>query len=728
MITHLNDWRYYPNAIPDFKTSNSTFIDLVEVYYRMGVKNHLFILALHNPELQGVDPHDEKNLTLRQKALILKESKENYWYYLREIVRIPVKGSNPIQFMANRANIAMYWCFFNNIDYANILPRQCGKSVGADVLNDWILHIGGYNQTVQLFTHSVKLRKENIARLKAIRDTKPEFMNFYNDKEDFDNTEGLSCKLLKNYYLTAVSQKDASEATRIGRGMTSAIIQADELPFCSNAGITWAAMMGSTSAAIEAAERNGTMYGNIITTTAGNRLTKDGKFAYQLIHGGMDWTERLLDTETREEAWEMVQDHSRSTKETGNRTTLRMVNGTFSALQIGKSKEWLRSRIEKAMTDDPAEARRDYLNEWTVDTKESPLDKKIHLILTDTKREPEFIQLFRGRFTIKWFVPEEHLPRYMDNVHTVIGVDTADMSGKDANGLVIVDLRDMSVVGVSEVKTGSLIEYGNWIADLLITYPKTTLVMERKSSAPGLIDGICTKLYSSGIDPFKRMYNRIVDNPEKNHSRWMELQQGEGRRDSSFWLSQKDQIGFMTTGSSRSNLYGVTLQHAANSSAHVVRDEGLTNQLQGLIYKNGRVDHPVGGHDDLCIAWLLCHWFASNARNHKWYDIPPGYCQSLVSEDGATLSKDQLEIARKNKEILQRIDVLKKQMRDESSPTMKKSLEMKINFLADHLSDEHQRASVLDDLMTDMEEKTKEKRSLRKQLENMRKRRQLRAA
>lgn len=723
MILHLEDWQYYPDAIPDFQTTNSTFIDLVETYYRMGIKNCLFVLALHNPELQGVDPHDVANLTLRQKAQILKESKENFWYYIREVVRVPEIGANPMRFMANRANVAMYWCFFNNIDYANILPRQCGKSVGADILNDWILHIGGYNQTVQLFTHSVKLRKENIARLKGIRDSKPAFMNFYDEKVDFDNTEGLSCKLLKNYYLTAVSQKDPQEATRIGRGMTSAVIQADELPFCSNAGITWAAMMGSTSAAIEAAERNQTMYGNIITTTAGNRLTKDGKFAYQLIHGGMDWSEHLLDTENREKGWDMVQDNSRSTIESGERTTIRMVNGTFSALQIGKTREWLKSRIEKAMTEDVSEARRDYLNEWTVDTNDSPLDKNIHNILTDTKRDPEFIQLTRGRFTIKWYIPEEQVAKHMDNTHTAIGIDTADMSGKDANAMVIVDLRDMSVLGTSEIKTGSLIEYGDWIADLLITYPKATLIMERKSSAPGLIDGICTKLFSAGYDPYKRLYNRIVDNPEKQRGLYDEVMQSAGRRDSSFWLAHKDQIGFMTTGNSRNNLYGVTLQRAANTTAHVVRDESLTNQLQGLVYKNNRVDHQTGGHDDLCIAWLLCHWFSVNARNHKWYDIPQGYCQSLVSEEGATLSREQVEESRRNKEILHKIDSLKTQLREEKRSIMKESLQMKIEMLANKISDDHQRANVLDDLISDMEEKTKEKKSLRKALEESRRRR-----
>ena len=63
MILFLRDWTQYEEAIPDYKTNNKTFLRFSGLLKAMGIKNHLFPLALHNAELQGVDPHDEERLT-----------------------------------------------------------------------------------------------------------------------------------------------------------------------------------------------------------------------------------------------------------------------------------------------------------------------------------------------------------------------------------------------------------------------------------------------------------------------------------------------------------------------------------------------------------------------------------------------------------------------------------------------------------------------------------------
>ena len=63
MILFHNSWSLYPEAIADYKTSNKTFLRFSGLLKAMGIKNHLFPLALHNAELQGIDPHDEERLT-----------------------------------------------------------------------------------------------------------------------------------------------------------------------------------------------------------------------------------------------------------------------------------------------------------------------------------------------------------------------------------------------------------------------------------------------------------------------------------------------------------------------------------------------------------------------------------------------------------------------------------------------------------------------------------------
>ena len=100
------------------------------VLKKMGVKNHLFMLVLSQPELVGVDPHSP-NLTEEQKHRIAYEAKTNPWYFFRECLRVPSQGGEPVPYELHRANMALIWCFFNSVDTYLTMPRQKGKTVGA---------------------------------------------------------------------------------------------------------------------------------------------------------------------------------------------------------------------------------------------------------------------------------------------------------------------------------------------------------------------------------------------------------------------------------------------------------------------------------------------------------------------------------------------------------------------------------------------------------------------
>ena len=101
--------------IYDTDTRNISFIQVAVDLKKLGVKNHLFMLKLYDPSLKGVDPYDP-DLTEEQMIRIINECYINPWYYLREVARIPDQG-NPagIPYQANRANMAMTFCFTKNI-------------------------------------------------------------------------------------------------------------------------------------------------------------------------------------------------------------------------------------------------------------------------------------------------------------------------------------------------------------------------------------------------------------------------------------------------------------------------------------------------------------------------------------------------------------------------------------------------------------------------------------
>ena len=168
MILFLNDWQKYPGAIAHTQTSNTSWLEMAKIYNYMGIKNHMFLLALHDPVLLDVDPFDEK-ISIENQLRVAYECKINPWYYFREVARIPAgSGEDAVKLRANRGNIALYWCFFNHVMTFLIQIRQTGKSVSVDELSTYLLNIRCRKTDINLLTKDDVLRGKNIQRLKDI--------------------------------------------------------------------------------------------------------------------------------------------------------------------------------------------------------------------------------------------------------------------------------------------------------------------------------------------------------------------------------------------------------------------------------------------------------------------------------------------------------------------------------------------------------------------------------
>jgi len=211
MILYLSDWQLYPSAVVDTQTVNRSFVRQAAVYREMGIKNHAFLLALHDPGLQGVDPFDHR-LTLEMQARIAVECKVNPWYFFREVLMVPpASGNTPVHLMANRANIALYWSFYNHIFTILIQPRQTGKSLSTDGLMTLLMNIQCSSTQINLLTKDDGLRSANIQRLKDIDMELPHYLR-QRTKDDINNTEMLSVKALRNVYKAHVPQKSPKMA------------------------------------------------------------------------------------------------------------------------------------------------------------------------------------------------------------------------------------------------------------------------------------------------------------------------------------------------------------------------------------------------------------------------------------------------------------------------------------------------------------------------------------
>ena len=134
-------------------------------------------------------------------------------------------------------------------------------------------------------------------------------------------------------------------------------------------------------------------------------------------------------------------------------------------------------------------------------------------------------------------------------------------------------------------------------------------------------------LHRAGIDPFKRIYNRVVQDHLENRVEWDLINRVPMyQRDEYFYDRLKKFFGFRTSGSgvtSRTGLYGNVFLNNVKLNATDVYDKVLINQILGLTIRDGRVDHVVGGHDDMVVAWNLSGWFMLSGQNLEHYGLDP---------------------------------------------------------------------------------------------------------
>ncbi len=387
-------------------------------------------------------------------------------------------------------------------------------------------------------------------------------------------------------------------------------------------------------AARDAAINSGSPYGTIFTTTAGRRSSKSGKFAYEMFSTGMKWTEKLFDCSSKKELKDIVRKNS-----TGRAPMLIL---EFNHRQLGYTDEWLNRKIEEAMADEIS-VRSEFLNHWVDANASSPISKENIEKLNKSMTDPLYTEISKHGYVLNWYVTEEVLNNSIRNNKIVIGLDTSDAVGKDGIALVIRDVKTGEVLGTGSFNETNLILFSEFLFYLLVKLMRAVLVIERRSSAAVIIDNLILLMQANGMDPFKRIFNWIVDDAELNTRKYDEIDMNPERRNHDVYIKFRKEFGYATSGSGRSsrdNLYGDTLMKAIKYTGTSTRDKTLIGQIFGLVIKNGRIDHKSGENDDLVIAYLLSYWFLLFAKNIEFYGIDSTDTLSMVSMNDSSLTVD----------------------------------------------------------------------------------------
>ncbi len=717
MVLYAEDWDRYPGAKPNYDTKNESYLKLAGTYYAMGVKNYAFMLALHDQSLKDVDPFSPF-LTELEMVKIAIECKINPWYYFREIAKVPARsGSDAVPLLANRGNIALYWCFFNHVMTYLVQIRQTGKSISTDVLDSYLLNIRCRGTTINLLTKDDALRSENIQRLKDIIDEMPFYLK-QRSKKDLDNTELINISSLGNWYKAHLPQKAKKFALNTGRGMSSPIFRVDEGPFQANIEISLPAALAAGVAMRNKARANNEPYGTTLTTTAGKKDDPDGRYFYQQICAAAEWTEKFFDAKDATELEVMIRAVSRGLKEkmrVGDEVIRGefAVNITMNHRQLGYDDAWLLTALEETKSVGDA-ADRDFFNRWTSGSLSSPLSIQQMEIIRGSQKEPLYVEDCKiGSFRVpcRWYIPKDSIEMYMAKNSSILSADTSDGAGGDDISLSLTDVKTGMLIASFNVNQVNLLAFSEWVCERwIIQCPNVTLIPERRSSAIALIDHLLLILPDRGIDPFKRIFNRIVNDPDENKTAYEEIKLPLSRRPHDIYVRYKKAFGWATSGggmTSRSDLYSTTLISAARNCGHMVNDKTTIDQILSLETRNGRVDHAPGEHDDAVIGWLLGHWMLTKAKNLLHYGIQVTDILSRNrggSENGGVITKEQREqifYRDKIKELLGKLE-------QEQSEIISMKIENELRFYNSKLIIEENEVLSLDELIAKTKETKKQ--------------------
>lgn len=197
----------------DYKTKNISFIEQAKKLKDKNVKNWNFMLVLYDKSLQGVDPYDP-NLSLETQARILKEVQINFWYYIREVIRIPSTGGN-VPYELHLGNMAAHYMELKNIDIIQCLPRQHYKTWSACTWFSWVYLFQAVNYTMVFSNKQLQDSQENLKRIMDIIESLPSYLRAHmNPKYDTDNINMLRLSFKNNTIKALSSPKDEKSADK----------------------------------------------------------------------------------------------------------------------------------------------------------------------------------------------------------------------------------------------------------------------------------------------------------------------------------------------------------------------------------------------------------------------------------------------------------------------------------------------------------------------------------
>jgi hypothetical protein len=419
-------------------TSNKSFLDMHYFLKERGIKNNDFFLVLRDSGLAGVDPRDP-NLPPNMKLRILQECRTNYWYYLREILRIPIQGGateGGVRYRLDRASLAMNFLFCLNFSMYVELPRQFGKTTTALARYLWVYNFGTSNSEIMFMHKDHSGSKDNLKTLRSYRDALPSYLQLSSNigadgkKLKVPNTIVMMQHPFNNNRITTKpSARTKEAANNLGRGSTIPLQYYDEFAFMPFNEEVLMAAGPAYSRAAENARMMGAPYGMLITSTPGDLLTGPGTYAYEVRNNATVW---------REEYYDMTYEQLLGLKAANTKSDRFLVR--FDYKQLGKGQAYLNEMI-KILESNWPKIRREVLLEWAESPTECPFTQDdLEIIKSHTRNPIRTISFGKyGQYVFDVYKDIDLL------YPPIIGVDVSGATFNDSSAITIIDSHTTEV-------------------------------------------------------------------------------------------------------------------------------------------------------------------------------------------------------------------------------------------------------------------------------------------
>jgi len=599
-------------------TQNLSAIKIWHILKSLSVKNSKFMLTLYDEDLKYIDPFD-KHLSVEMQRRVHAEIVRNYWYYLREIVRINAPGG-VTPFVFNRGNLALSWLMTNNINCYVEIPRQTTKTGTVAAFMGYVWAFGGVNLNTSFFANTPVIVKDNLERVKDVLKNLPWYLQMMDEKKDSINKESLKSESTNNRIIVRNPPATEQQAMNKSRGATEPEQWFDELPHIPSCKTIFLNSAPAWSKAKDFAKMNGAPYCRICTSTPGVLGTEEGDFIfYDMLPQCIGFDEKLFYDQPDMDSLRTLID----TQSKNNFVYIR-----FSYKQLGFGEDYFRD-ICKVMQNNLETITREVLLMWSRRSNDSPFTKEQLERVYRYVTPPIGTITIRNTYVLKIFKKPDVKKKY------VISVDCSGMLENDYSSLVIIDPQTFELIGT--LRSNARTAYSNTtiftycIIDVATMFVNALIAIEKNNMGVAIIDNIMTlkpelitRLYASALEPDTKTTNET------------------------FYLSTADNInltnktravayGFDTTTPRRAQMFSELLGIIINELYDVLHDNDIFLELNNIVRnKKGKLEHKFGKHDDILLAYLIGLWVLCYSKIlADRYDYPIGYIRPMSLADDA---------------------------------------------------------------------------------------------